>query len=439
MAGEETVARATIQLGADGSKLSPEMAAAVARAQAILDGANKKAERAAAQSSRAIQREIDRINAVRPTREMGYLEAAVKKMGGTAALTQAQLRRITVEVNSLASAGAKVPTSLANLTGMGSKLSAAFTALTTGGGISGALAAIGPAGIAAAAGVGALSLGLTKAYGAVSNLAQKAETWGNVSMATGISVETVQKLSDYLIDAGFDADTLERVMKSLQTQLASGGKDLAKYGINIKDLGLASMDAEGQLRTIAQAVMGIEDPMLRGAAATEIFGKSGAKSLSAIAGIAQGAYKDLAALTEKQVSDLQEVDKRLDELARAYENFAKRAIVALLSIPTEGQARAEAGYTRAGGMGGVGPIRNLGPGRPSLPPLQPIAPEAPLDWNALLAPGREQYRQQQEKQAGEDQKKRAAELLEITRKYNAAIVDIVQGRNQEAQEIGDLA
>ncbi len=336
MANEETIARATIQLGADGSKLSPEMAAAVARAQAILDGANKKTERAAAQTARAIQREIDKINATRPTKEMAHLEQAVAKLGGTSALTKDQLKRVTVEVNALAAAGAKVPASLSKLTGVGGKLSAAFTSLTTGGGIHGALAAIGPAGLAAATGVGALTLGVTKAVTAVRDLASKAEGWGNIAMATGISVESVQKLGDFLEDAGFQAGDLEKIMKNLQTEIATGGKGLEKYGINVKALGLESMSAEEQLQAIAKAITSIEDPMVRGAAATEAFGKSGARSLQAIAGIAQGAYKDLAALSEKQVSDLQTVDQQLDELARAYENFAKRAIVALLGVGKQG-------------------------------------------------------------------------------------------------------
>ena len=88
MASEETIARATIQLGADGSKLAPEMAAAVAKAQAILDGANKKAERESARSAEAIQAAMNTINAVRPAREMETLERAVQKLGGTSNLTR---------------------------------------------------------------------------------------------------------------------------------------------------------------------------------------------------------------------------------------------------------------------------------------------------------------------------------------------------------------
>ena len=80
---EETIGRASIQLGADGSKLGPEMAAAVAKAQGQLSRANKQMERAQAQVTRKIQGHIDKINATKPTHEMRLLEQAVSKLGGT--------------------------------------------------------------------------------------------------------------------------------------------------------------------------------------------------------------------------------------------------------------------------------------------------------------------------------------------------------------------
>src|SRR4030042_4433885 len=109
MAGEETSGRATVQLGADGSKLAPEMAAAVAKAQGALDRANKQMERAHASTMKAIQGHIDKINATRPTHEMRLLEQAVGKLGGTAKLNADQLRRVTLEGNALGAGGAKGP------------------------------------------------------------------------------------------------------------------------------------------------------------------------------------------------------------------------------------------------------------------------------------------------------------------------------------------
>jgi hypothetical protein len=112
---EETIGRATVQLGADGSKLGPEMAAAVAKAQGQLTRANRQMERAHAQVTRQIQRHIDRIKATRPTQEMRLLEQAVQKLGGSSKLSSGEVRRLRGEVDRLAAAGAKVPKSLAGL------------------------------------------------------------------------------------------------------------------------------------------------------------------------------------------------------------------------------------------------------------------------------------------------------------------------------------
>jgi hypothetical protein len=150
VATDETIGRATVQLGADGSKLAPEMAAAMSKAQGALDRANKQMEKAQAATVKAIQGHMDRINATKATDQMRLLEQAVGKLGGTAKLNADQLKRVTSEVNALAAAGAKVPASLSGIQTSTTGLSAAFKSLTSGGGMSGALAAIGPAGLTAA-------------------------------------------------------------------------------------------------------------------------------------------------------------------------------------------------------------------------------------------------------------------------------------------------
>jgi TP901 family phage tail tape measure protein len=149
---EETIGRASIKLGADGSKLGPEMAAAVAKAQGTLERSNKKIERAQAQTTRAIQGQINKINAKRPAQEMRNLEQAVRKMGGASKLEAGQVKRLRMEVERLAKAGANVPKSLAGIGktrgGVGEGLSAA--------------SAVGQGLLPISAGVGALGFGVVK-------------------------------------------------------------------------------------------------------------------------------------------------------------------------------------------------------------------------------------------------------------------------------------
>jgi len=340
MAGEETIGRATIQLGADGSKLAPEMAAAVAKAQGALDRANKQMERAQAQTFKAIQGHIDKINATRPTNEMRMLEQAVLKLGGSSKLSGDQLRRVTAEVSALAAAGAKVPASLQGLTGMGSKLGAAFTSLTTGGGVSGALAAIGPAGIAAAGALGAVTVAGGAALRAVADLASKAEEWTNEAKRTGLGVVEVQQLRALLEDAGIPAETLTVAMKSLHREIADGGKDLQKYGIDLA--AIKDLSPEEQLQAVAQAILNIEDVNIRGAAAQAAFGKSGEALIPVLDQIAASGYRAIGALGPDMVKSLNETDQAIDQLARKFGHYKNEFIGAIAQMILANEKRKNA-------------------------------------------------------------------------------------------------
>lgn len=321
MASEETIARATLELGADGSKLAPDMAAAVAKAQGQIEQANRKMERAQASATRAIQGHIDRINAAKPTHDMRLLEQAVLKLGGTANLSSGQLARVTAEVNRLAAAGAKVPQSLSGLTGIGSKLGAAFQALGTGGGLSGALAAIGPAGLAASAGIGAVTLAGGAAFRAIKDLAAEGEHWTNLAKQTGLGVVEVQQLSALLEDAGIPADALATSMKELQKEIATGGAELKKFGIDVAEL--KDLAPEEQFRTMAERIAAIEDPAQRTAVAVAAFGRSGADLIPILGDVASGADKMFEALTQGQIAALTRADAELDRFGRKFELFWK--------------------------------------------------------------------------------------------------------------------
>lgn len=307
-----------------------------AKLKTTFEESNRNVEAIQRKATQRIQGLISRLNAEKPRRQMFELGQAVQHMGGMAKLSEGQVSRLTAQVNRLAAAGAKVPASLAGLTG-GSKLGAAFASLTTGGGISGALSALGPSGVIAAGGLGVATVAAVKMANAVKALAAQAEEWQNVAEATGIGVVSVQKLGDYLEDAGFQAGDLTLIMKKLQNEIATGGKEFERYGISLSEI--RKLAPEEQLRALAAAVMAIEDPTNRAAAATEFFGRTGAAKLGALAGIAKGAYEALDALTVKQVSDLKQVDDALDQAGRAWTNWSKRALLAMISVASGDSAK----------------------------------------------------------------------------------------------------
>jgi hypothetical protein len=332
MAQDDVIAAPKVVIGIDGGSIQKDANTVAASIGAALT----QAERAAAKNMKAVQGQIDKLNAVGPTKSISTLSKAIEQMGGTSTLSGNQLARLTSQVNALAAAGAKVPKNLASLTsgpqgGIGAALSAGLKSATggfsQGGALGAGLAAIGPAGLAAAAGVGVLTTAATAAFVAIKGLAAQAEQWSNQAAATGLGVTQVQQLDAYMEDAGFQAGDLEKAMKKMATEISTGGDSLAKFGIDVRELkGLAPED---QLRELARQVTSIVDPTERAAAATEAFGKGGAKALAALSGIAQGAYKDMAALSEAQIKQMQDLDNELDAAARGWTNWKNQALIAL--------------------------------------------------------------------------------------------------------------
>lgn len=343
----DVIGNPTIRAEFDGTALVKGAKDAGAKLKTTFEESNRSIEAAQRSATKRIQGLISQINADKPRRQMFELGQAIQHMGGVSALSEGQVSRLRVQVNQLAAAGAKVPSSLAGMTGGVNKLSAAFTSLATGGGVSGALASLGPAGVIAAGGIGVATVATVKMFNAVKNLAAQAEEWQNVSEATGISVVSVQKLRDYLDDAGFSADDLSLVMKKLQVEIATGGKSFDRFGISLAEI--RKLAPEEQLRAVAAAVTAIADPTERAAAATEFFGKQGAAKLAALRGIAAGTYADLHALSEEQVADLKRVDDQLDQAGRAWTNWSKVALAAMLDVA--GGWASRFGATQFGALG----------------------------------------------------------------------------------------
>ena len=146
----------TLSLRVNAETIFADLRKAGQAVQGELEKTNKRAAKGMESTMREMQGHIDRITGRKATNELNLIAQAIDGIGGKSKLNSQQLERLTLDVNRLAAAGAKVPASLQGLTGMGSKLGSVFTALGSGGGISGALAAIGPAGLAASAGLGAI-------------------------------------------------------------------------------------------------------------------------------------------------------------------------------------------------------------------------------------------------------------------------------------------
>src|SRR3990172_4348011 len=346
----------TLSLRVNAETMFADLRKAGRAVQGEFENTNKRAAKGMESTMREMQGHIDRITGRKATNELNLIAQAIDGIGGKSKLNSRQLEQLTLEVNRLAAAGAKVPASLQGLTGIGSKLGAVFQSLGTGGGISGALAAIGPAGLAASAGIGAITIAGTKAFGAIKDLAAEAEQWTNLAKSTGLGVVQVQQLSSLLEDAGIPAESLKKAFKELQKEIATGGKELAKFGIDVA--ALKDLSPEEQFRAMATQIAAIEDPAVRTTVALAAFGRSGQELIPVLDDVAKGSDKMLEALSEGQVRALAEADAKIDAAARKWEFLKKTFLATAIEIasftPIQGTASIFGGKKPVAGGGGRG-------------------------------------------------------------------------------------
>jgi hypothetical protein len=330
---DDPIATPAIRAQFDGRPAEEGAKASTRRLKSTFEESNSAIEAQQRRFGQRIQGIISQINAEKPRREMFELGRAIQTMGGVAKLSEGQVERLRVQVERLAAAGAKVPTSLQSVLktppaggGLGAaarqQLSGQLAASAPGG-LGSIMGTLGPGGLAAAAGIGAVAVAAGAAYTKIASLAAEAERWTNVAKSTGLSVEVVQQLEQTLEDAGVSGVDLKSVMKELSAEVATGGKQLERFGISIKGWDL--MSQEERLRAFAGIVAGIQDPATQSAVAVAGFGRAGKELIPVLADIASGAYSANAALGGAQVQTLTEVDAKLDEYGRKWKNFWKEA------------------------------------------------------------------------------------------------------------------
>jgi hypothetical protein len=104
---------------------------------------------------------------------------------------------------------------------------------------------------------------------------------GDLSEKLGVSAEAVQRFQYAAEQSGATIETVDRAIKAMNVNLATGNdstvKALEEAGLRFDDI--RRMAPEDAFVAIADAVAGIEDPMVRAKVATELFGKAGQELL----------------------------------------------------------------------------------------------------------------------------------------------------------------
>ncbi|MGH8632242.1 MAG: hypothetical protein ACREU7_15955, partial [Burkholderiales bacterium] len=275
------------------------------------------------------------------------IEQAIAKAGGTANIAAPQLERLRKEITALAAAGAKVPGSLQGLNQETSKLGQAGQQLLSGGGISGALSAIGPAGLAAAAGVTA-ALGAVAAFAktvsdALGSLIDKTGNLADLSEKTNIATDSLQKLGHAGSLVGVSLEQISSAASIMARNLVDAPERFEALGLSAQDL--RALKPEEQFARIAESIAAIEDPTLQAHAAMQIFGSGGAALLpllkTDIGAAAAEAEKLGFVLSGDVVAAGDKLGDELTKLSRTWEGLKDQLVSVIATNPALNQGLAD--------------------------------------------------------------------------------------------------
>ena len=134
----------------------------------------------------------------------------------------------------------------------------------------------------------AIMRAVTFAADGLRNALQLGDDLVDLNAQTGIAIDKLMELQLAFDLNGMKADQLQPVIAKLQRSIAdaASGSDeaalkFARMGIKISDI--QGLTADEQLMKVGEAILKIQNPAARSAAAMDIFGKAGARLLSVFA------------------------------------------------------------------------------------------------------------------------------------------------------------
>lgn len=306
--GDEVVTGVQVQVGLDSGKFEASGVRLTARAKAITEAFNS-------------------ISGLKADQKLQEVERAVEKLGGVANLSVPQVARLRGELEKLSAAGVKIPQSLKlpklDSSGIG-KIGEAFNAQAlTGiqsqvaslGPLGGILSAIGPAGLAAGAGIaivgGAMGAAAAMAADLIKGLAETASRLTDISSKTKLSTGFLQEIEFAGKLVGVSLDDISSSAVKLSANIGQGDKIFGQLGLSLEKL--QTLNADQQFEAVAAAIASIKDPTIQAAAAIEAFGKGGTALLPLIRSDMEGAREEARRLGIVLGSDLIAAGDALDD------------------------------------------------------------------------------------------------------------------------------
>lgn len=216
-----------------------------------------------------------------------------------------------------------------------------------------ALAAVALGTITAAA--AALGVAIVKTLGAAGDLV-------DASNRLGVSAENLQRLQQAAQLAGVGADQLNASIQRLSISIGEGLNKgsgpavdaLTRLGIPIREI--AAQRPDQQFERISQALIAIENPAQRAAAAVDLFGKQGPAILGVVNELekVQQITRDIGfGVTERDLVALDEAGDRLDQLSIIWDAGIKKVVAEIAPLIVGFVERIKEAIKQAGGFEGV--------------------------------------------------------------------------------------
>ena len=169
---------------------------------------------------------------------------------------------------------------------------------------------------------------VTAPFRAIADAASNLDDAGNAAERLGISIGLFQTLSKVADEVGVNVSSMSGMLTKMQLTLvkaAEGAKPAVKaletLGLNVA--ALQGMTPAEQFQEIATAIMSIDDPAQRTAAAMTVFGKKAAEGMAFVKAGADGAIAEMKRLnkafgvniTEEQRQKIDQMNKSLGRLS----------------------------------------------------------------------------------------------------------------------------
>lgn len=275
---------------------------------------------------------------------MAKLGEAIKRMGGASQLTGQQLEYVKSRVAQLSGLGAKVPQELAaiskqltadKLGGAAlAQLQQASAGLTGSlGQVGAALGSLGPVGLAAAAGVGALALGLGAVVSVGMQAASSALSYGaniqGIADKSGIAADAVQRF----IGAGINIEDVTGAVQKMQAALVNTPEKFSQLGLSAASL--IKMKPDESLGLVVKQVSLLGTQAEKTAAMNELLGKSFPLStMKDFADLAEkGARAEGLGLVNDSTATMKAFKEETQLLGKVWDSFMVNLGTAIVTTP----------------------------------------------------------------------------------------------------------